>query len=397
MKNSEEIAKKVFEERDAHAARRMSRNRRIRKNAAFCAAVCTFCMAVAGVGYFRSMQRNLLTAPMDAKNEKTEAFQKCPPEENETAVQMPSMHSDIPETLILTLPVQSVQTETVTTQASTETVSSSADTFISELTEAPPIQTEVTLPETAPTEEWTTEEFIEVPQWDEKTISEKFLEFTANDTVFGSQCSSISSEYVGEKLYDATVMGYDDYADEVRYADASVHRISGISENCAVAVRFRGYDTGYVYTNRNYSPETLGELMDAVNLVETISFHTFYPAQGGSITEFDRSLLMNLLNEHRELARLDDDGFHKPLFSVSTSVELLGIRNKSLKITEDGYLTTNIMEWGYVFYIGEATAAEIARAFGIEAADTPIPTDTDAAVQTTPANEVIAGEMAIES
>ncbi|MBQ8011005.1 MAG: hypothetical protein IJ265_05590, partial [Oscillospiraceae bacterium] len=194
-----------------------------------------------------------------------------------------------------------------------------------------------------------------------------------------------------------TVMGYDDYADEVRYADASVHRISGISENCAVAVRFRGYDTGYVYTNRNYSPETLGELMDAVNLVETISFHTFYPAQDGSITEYEHGLLLDLLNEHRELVRLDDDGFHKPLFSVSTSVELLGIRNKSLKITEDGYLTTNIMEWGYVFYIGEATAAEIARAFGIEAADTLIPTDTDAAVQTTPANEVIAVEMAIES
>lgn len=392
MKNSEEIAKKVFEERDTHAARRMSRNRRIRKNAVFCAAVCTFCMAVVGVGYFQSMQRNLLTAPMDAKNEKTEAFQKCPPEENETAVQMTSMHSEIPETPILTLPVQSVQTETVTTQASTETVSSSADMFVSEPTEAPLIQTEVTLPETAPTEE-----FIEVPQWDEKTISEKFLEFTANDAVFVSKCSSISSEYVGEKLYDATVMGYDDYADEVRYADASVHRISSISENCAVAVRFRGYDTGYVYTNRNYFPETLGELMDAVNLMETISFHTFYPAQDGSITEYEHSLLLDLLNEHRELVRLEDDSFHKPLFSVSTSVELLGIRNKSLKITEDGYLTTNIMEWGYVFYIGEEAAAEIARAFGIEAADTPITTDTDAAVQTTPANEVMTGEMAIES
>ena len=38
---------------------------------------------------------------------------------------------------------------------------------------------------------------------------------------------------------------------------------------------------------------------------------------------------------------------------ISTNVDILGFNNISLSVTEDGYLTTNILATGKAFYIGE--------------------------------------------
>ncbi len=369
MKSSKEIAKTVLEERDAHAADQLIRIGRIRKTAAFCAAVSMLCVTVGGIGYFESMQRRLTTVPIHTETTSETKGLECLPEEgNETPGQYTaptSSSSPMAEDFIGTSSPSEDDQCVLTEQEAFAAETVMAITTNTLAIERPIPQTETSLTASDSVEEQTTEEYSEVPQWDEKTISEQFMEFTAHDTVYGSRCSRIADACIGEKLYDTIVIGFDDYADEIRYADASVYRINGISEECAVSVRFQGYDTGYVYTNRNYFPETLGELMDALNLAETISFHALTPTQGESITEFERSLLMNLLNNHRDLARVDDDSYHEPLFSISTSVELLGIRNKSLKITEDGWLTMNIMEVGYSFCIGEDTAAELSEAIGI--------------------------------
>ncbi len=356
MKNSKEIAKTVFQARDAYAEHQRLKNKRIKKAAEIGGIICICSLTIIGVGYWNSIQHRLPSIQTEIPTEETvdsEIYST-----NETAASTQNADPTVSSSA-------AVQTET-------QTLSTEVQTEMIEETTLPPPATEPIPPIT---EEQTTEEAVEVPQWGEKTLSEQFMEFTVDGNVYHSKCSSIAGEYVGEKLYDVVVTGYDDYADEVRYADASAYRINGISEESAVSIRFRGYDTMYVYISWNYYPETLGELMDALNLTETISFHALTPAQGESRTEFDRSLLMDLLNDHREISRIEDDSYHKPLFSISTSVELLGIRNKSLKITEDGWLTTNIMEVGYSFFIGEDTARELAEAIGVNA-DTSAETTT---------------------
>ncbi len=345
MKNSKEIAKTVFQLRDAYAEQRRLRNKRIKKAAEIGGIICICSLVIAGGGYWHSMQHRLPSVQTEIPTEETldsEIYST-----NETAA---STQNTDP-----TASSAAVQTETQTLSTEVQTEMIEETTQLLPATEAIPLTTEVV----------TTEESVKVPPWDEKTLSEQFMEFTVNGSVYHSKCSSIAEEYVGEKLYDVVVTGYDDYADEVRYADATAYRIHGISEEAAVSIQFHGYDTMYVYISWNYYPETLGELMDALNLTETISFHALTPAQGESRTEFDRSLLMDLLNDHREISRIEDDSYHKPLFSISTSVEQLGIRNKSLKITEDGWLTTNIMEVGYSFFICEDTAKELGETFGI--------------------------------
>ncbi len=327
MKSSKEIAEAVFQVRDAYVEQKRLANKRIKKVARISTIVCVFTMTIVGAGYWNTVQHRLPFVQRDTPTKET-------------------MNSESPNTKETNPAVADPQTET-------QIIPSEIQTEMSEEpTPSPPI-TETIPPTSESIAEQTTEESVEVPQWDEKEIAEQFMQFTADGNSYSSRCSEIANESIGEKLYDAVVSGFDDYADEIRYADAAVYRINDISTECAVAVRFQGYNTGYVYTNQNYFPETLGELMDALHLKETLSFHALTPAQGESITEFDRGLLIDLLNDHRELARTEDDSFHKRLFSVSTNVELLGITNKAMTVTEDGWLTMNIMEWGYAFHIGE--------------------------------------------
>ncbi len=131
-------------------------------------------------------------------------------------------------------------------------------------------------------------------------------------------------------------------------------------------MKFDGYDNYYVYINREYSPATLGELVDALKLNDTISFGALTPDDRTFVTDYNNYFISGLLNEYRDCATLFDYVGHRKLFSVSASVDILGINNKSLAITEDGYITTNIMERGYPFYIGEDKAKEIAYRLGID-------------------------------
>ena len=406
MKNSKEIADAVFKARDRYMEQKQISSRRIRTAAAVSGTVCALGLTIAGIGYLNPMQNSrpsVTAVTTDTEREMVSDMQSLEVQKEE------SMETEAQETTLSSaekkkttetaagIPSEPADTQAVHTQPEipaaavpeTESVDPiGTDAPAAGNTTEPPAQTEPPLSER--TEETTTEteELFEVPRWDEKTISEQFVEFTVDGAIYVTRCVKISNAHVGEKLYDTIVTGYDEYADEIRCADASVYRIEGISAECAVSVYFQGQDTGYVYTNRRYSPETLGEMMEDMRLDETISFHTLYSAQDGMwITDYDVSLLMELLNGHRDLARLEDDTYHKPLFSVSTNVELLGITNKSLRVTEDGYLITNIMERGYTFYIGEETAAALAQALGLEKDDTSDAQTTDAVIVTTPASE----------
>ena len=57
----------------------------------------------------------------------------------------------------------------------------------------------------------------------------------------------------------------------------------------------------------------------------------------------------------------DSMNFGKELISVSINIELLGYENISLTVTEDGYLTTNILDTGKAFFIGKEKAENFAE------------------------------------
>ena len=110
-----------------------------------------------------------------------------------------------------------------------------------------------------------------------------------------------------------------------------------------------------------------------LNLTNTLTFGTVYRADGASLDSYDAAVPKSVLEDCRDCKRVEDEPSYNIVFGASVSVDLLGIKNKSMRFTEDGYLTTNLMEQRYPFYIGEDKVQEIAAAIGLDKAVPPTP------------------------
>ncbi len=203
----------------------------------------------------------------------------------------------------------------------------------------------------------TNSEYHEIPKWDEKEIYEKFTEISFNESTYCTRTKEISADCVDGYITDITARGYDIYTDKIFDVNAEVFSISDISSICAVAVKFETNDKYFVYTNIEYTPSTLGEMLDLLNGENTISFGTqLCNKKDGNCTEiYDKVLLEELIYKNRESVMLED--FEpKVVYTVVINIDVLGITNKSLGISADGYITTNIMEQRYTFFVGKEQA-----------------------------------------
>lgn len=398
MKTAKEIARTAFDARDMHEANRKIRRTRIRNISAFCGAVCALCLTIGGISHLDSMHRSIPSTLDDSKAMQKQTFVKCP-EEMESAVIDDEKEETVPETEqavaenteILemmetievctqihlpnipyepdTAPEDAVQTNTVPALL-TEMVCSVA-------TEAVQTNTVSAAKTEAPSNTTTENEMAIIPQWDEKTMMQRFSECHYNGARYAVSGANCFGAQLGELLGSVTLTGYDIYTDTIHEADAQVYAINGIAQECAVAVQFQGYTESIIYTGHSYFPATLGQLMDDLHLTETLSFHTLYPNRSiTGTTNYDVSLLMEMLEKNRSAPLVQDDHFRDHLFGVSTNIDILGITNKSTRITKDGYLTMNLLGPGYLFYIGEDAAAELADALGI--AEVPLSTNAPA-------------------
>lgn len=357
MKNTEQIAETVLRIRDAEQKKLILRNRRIKRVTAGASSILIFCAAILAVRNLNSFQGNIPTI------------------DNHTVV-----HTDTPATSSDT--DNSTNENTGTDHSTNSTENAGKESTSAESPETSAHTTEKEASEstgnssmetsdhnTEPTEQKTTDsgsEAVIIPRWDERTLPTQFMEFDLNGIYYNTKDHIIEDSYIGGFLGAVTMQGQDVYEDKIHSINAEVFGINDFSSECAVAVKFDGYDNYYVYINREYSPATLGELVDALKLNDTISFGTLTPDDKTFDADYDKSIISGLLNEYRDCTTQFDFVGHRRMFSVSASVVMLGITNKSFAVTEDGYITTNIMERGYAFYIGEYKAREIADRLGID-------------------------------
>lgn len=162
--------------------------------------------------------------------------------------------------------------------------------------------------------------------------------------------------------------GQDAYTDAIHETTAAVFEISGVSTDCAIALRFEGQETDpayayYVYVNSWYQPETLGQLIGDLRLRDTLSFgsvwYEYRKTSGDYATvEFtgleQEAIWEHLLSDTAVPAVADYDSRQfRTVISVSVNIPLLGYENISMAVTEDGYLTTNILDTGKTFFLGK--------------------------------------------
>lgn len=217
-------------------------------------------------------------------------------------------------------------------------------------------------PATVPTRDWnstgiTTEVGAIIPPWEEKSVCERFPYFTQNGTSYGASRCVLPTDKISDELGKTVLQGKDVYSGKVHITDAVIYKIEGISTQCAAALRFPEQGDYYVYINSDYWPETLGQFLSDLSLPYNLTSGAVWKESAGTLTEctgLDTSVVWELLLSEPELTtvRFEEADLGKRLMSISVNVRLLGIENVSIAVTENGYLTTNILGLGKAYFIG---------------------------------------------
>lgn len=230
---------------------------------------------------------------------------------------------------------------------------------VAEIAPSPEIVTE-------PAIEFVTEaEMMISPKWEDRITPDKYPEFFLGEKPYASQRTEIAPENIGSFLADSEMSGYDIYEDKTYTIGAKAYSINNISTDCAVAVKIGDEDKYYVYVNVWYTPETLGDLITAIDMKNTLSFGKAYKNysdydKGEHISlifaDFDDSIVWNMILSDESVKNIEYDSFKDMLISLSVDIPILGYKNISLGVTKDGYIVTNIMNTQKCFFIGTEKA-----------------------------------------
>lgn len=212
----------------------------------------------------------------------------------------------------------------------------------------------------------------QVPKWEDLEIYAQYPKLPWDDMEYSARKGVVLSEQLGVELAEVTASGMDEYdliagEDAIRYCNAILYEIAGISTECAVAVKYECCDTYFAAVNCMYYPQTLEQFIADLNLQENLTFGTAYysyrkPFSGEHATiHFENVdgakiwelLLANPTAENVYSEELLKREQPKKLLGISINIPLLGYENISLAIMDKGYIQTNILDTGKLFYVGE--------------------------------------------
>ncbi len=211
---------------------------------------------------------------------------------------------------------------------------------------------------------------LPIPPWDEQEMYQKYTVIDTDGIQYSIRKSTVEADNVAEKLQSVTAQGwehdFDAAGDFILHThDAEIYRINGISPECAVAVKFGGDDKYYSAVNSYYKPDILNDFVTGLNLRENLTCgfaSRLYQKKlsGEYITvryeNVDIKKVWELLDSAPSAPNVSDEisiAQTKELLVVSVSIPLLGYENFSLSIREGGYVRTNLLDTGKMFYVGE--------------------------------------------
>ena len=214
-------------------------------------------------------------------------------------------------------------------------------------------------------EEMTYGELAVIPHWEDLTISQQYSSVEWKGMTYRSHNAEIPAERIGEFLGEVQAVGYDHYADEERRIGAKVYAVTKLAEECILAVQYEGNDIWYGLSCAYYRPETLGQFIIDMNMYEDVVFDTvhysydnifgqyvsvqFDDVEKAKVHEYLLSNLEAVNTYDQQLLHLEP----KRIMGISVDIPILGIENISFSICENGYIKTNILATGKLFYIGE--------------------------------------------
>lgn len=202
--------------------------------------------------------------------------------------------------------------------------------------------------------------------WEYLTFSEKFRMVTYDGRDYGiKSAGAIDTDLLGGSLGICEAKGQD-WIDGTSYTETlDIRRINGVSEAKFVAAGKDG--DYYVYMLDSMTePATFGEVLDSCGLGQNLTFDYFTVCEGYDEKDCfrlrDDDYIREVLSDCRDAKLCDEEVFDRSrrnYLSFSVTSKALGVYQKAVYISEDGYFATNIFEYGCTYFIGEDAAANI--------------------------------------
>ncbi len=218
--------------------------------------------------------------------------------------------------------------------------------------------------------------------WDCQSIAKQFSSVTYNDTEYSLRRSyynedmKLSASLIGEKLTDYTAEVCEYETGITHTIECTLYEIAGVDPSRFLAVQYAGEknaDDYYVFHQDEFNPPaTLGEFITSLNLTETLpllkfSYSTYdYTTRERNSETYglslaDSKVVWDMISEYSSVGTRtgENHGYENKRIGFYACSEALGLYNLSFALTADGYLSTNIDDYGYNFYLGEEAVAEI--------------------------------------
>lgn len=203
--------------------------------------------------------------------------------------------------------------------------------------------------------------------WEEKAICEQFNSLEYNSNTYNSRNTKASIDMIDAKLTLETLTGYDSVNDIFYKKVGTIYSVKNYSQNCIIAIQFEDDADYYLYANLYYVPETLEQFINDLNLRKTLSFGSVwyehkeknYSSETIEFPGVSNDIIWEMLlnDSSTKLASKNTNTYNK-IISISINIEELGYTNISINLTQDGYLSTNILDSRKDFYVGAEKVEE---------------------------------------
>ena len=213
--------------------------------------------------------------------------------------------------------------------------------------------------------------------WEDMTDSERYTNLDLGGKTY--RMNGTVTNYLGEWLESGEAYGFAWDQDNARHGiPCEIYAMTFSPDHSVVAVQFEGSSEVYRFEReREYDPpKTLGEFMETRKLSEVLPLTSLYHERwdGGS-SKYDKFALSAehsdgvwaILEKYGDAPFTEDsseDSFNihhydKERIGFSATSEVLGIHNKSFTVNDNGYIITNIEQYGYNYFIGVDAAREV--------------------------------------
>lgn len=198
-----------------------------------------------------------------------------------------------------------------------------------------------------------------VLRWEDMTLSERYTGMTHDGQKYRTRGLAVGEGLLGEKIGTCEAEGYDVYTDKLHSQSFDVYEIAGIRDKALVAVAME--EEFYVFLRDDAeAPANLSQLLEIYNLAENLPLTRFsYDDQYYCLENDDA--IWQILSECADAPAVSDENFHAngDYLSFTATSEVLGIYKRVVYVTADGYLKTNALDYGYVYFIGQEAAGRI--------------------------------------